>query len=122
MDECVDNSSKQRAECLCRYFIVVHTEHGEWQAFFIWEKLACLVEDSRLYTNVQSSMHKQCVPGSFLCPRTRPWDRLAWYLYQAAWNTRCQGMANTKYFKKRIRTVLVSPSPVMPSDHICSWK
>ena len=61
MDERMDNFCKRRAECLCRSFVIVHTEHGQWQASFIHEKSACLVEVSvteqilRKFPNSQKS-------------------------------------------------------------------
>ena len=86
-DKCVDNFCKQRAECLCGSFIIVHIEHGQWQASSVWEKSACLTEVvkwSRFYRNFQiprnrmGTEHAQtvCGPGSFfLCPCTRAWER-----------------------------------------------
>ena len=44
IDDCVDNSCKQRAEYLCRSLVIIYTEHDQWQASFIWEK--CLVKVS----------------------------------------------------------------------------
>ena len=29
--------------CLYHSFVIVHTEHGQWQASFAWEKSTCLV-------------------------------------------------------------------------------
>ena len=29
-----------------KLIVVVHTEHDQWQAFFTWEKSACLMEVS----------------------------------------------------------------------------
>ena len=46
MGKCVDNSCKQRAEYLHRSLVIVHRECGQWQASFIWEKLACLAKVS----------------------------------------------------------------------------
>ena len=46
MDDCVDNSCKQRAEYLCHSLTIVYAERGQWQALFIREKLACLTEAS----------------------------------------------------------------------------
>ena len=71
----MDNSCKRRAYCLYRS-IILHTEHGEWQASLAHEKSACLAEVSvtdMFYGNFQNSqkswgelsMRKQCVPGSF---------------------------------------------------------
>ena len=42
MDKRVDNSCKQRAEYLC--WSLIHTECGQCQTCFIWEKSACLAE------------------------------------------------------------------------------
>ena len=38
MDECKDNSCKQRAEYLHRSLIIVHTQCTQWQTAFIQEK------------------------------------------------------------------------------------
>ena len=74
MDERMDNFCKQRAECLHHSFVIVHTERGQWQASFIQEKSAFLVEVSVTEQILQKfppeilgelSMRKQCVPGSF---------------------------------------------------------
>ena len=46
MDKRVDNSCKRRAEYLRRSLIIVCRERGQWQASFIREKSACLVEVS----------------------------------------------------------------------------
>ena len=35
MDEHMDNSCKRRAEHLRCSLVIVHTERGQWQAFFI---------------------------------------------------------------------------------------
>ena len=71
----MDNSWKWRAEYLPRSFVIVHTEHGQWQASFIQEMSAYLAEVSvteqilRKFPNFQVilgelSMRKQW-PGSF---------------------------------------------------------
>ena len=76
MDGRMDNSCKQRTYCFYCSFVIVNTEHGQWQASLTLEKSACLAEVSimdRLYRNFQKfpeilgelSMHKQCVLGSF---------------------------------------------------------
>ena len=77
MDECMDNSCKQRAEYLRHSLVIVHTEHDQWQASFIWENLACCAEggwcngaDFMKISKIQEilgelSMRKQCLPGSF---------------------------------------------------------
>ena len=66
-DECAENYCKR-----IRHFLIVHTEHGQWQASFTWEKLACLTEVSvieqismRMPINRGLSMRKHYVPGSF---------------------------------------------------------
>ena len=75
----MDKSCKRRAYCLYHSFVIVHTEHGQGQAFLTQELLACLAEVSvtnKLYGNFQNSrkswgelsMCKQCVPGSFYPP------------------------------------------------------
>ena len=46
MDKLVDNFCKQRTGCLRRFFVIVYTEHGQWQASFLWEKSAHLAEVS----------------------------------------------------------------------------
>ena len=46
MDECVDNSCKQTAECLRHSLIMVYTQRGRWQVSFLREKLVCLAEVS----------------------------------------------------------------------------
>ena len=46
MDECVDNSCKQRAEYLHRSLVIVCRERGQWQGSFIREKSACFAEVS----------------------------------------------------------------------------
>ena len=46
MDDCMDYSCKQKAECLHCSLLIVYTEHGQGQASFMWEKLACLMEVS----------------------------------------------------------------------------
>ena len=38
MDKHVDNSCKWRAEYVCCSFVIIHTERGQWQASFMWEK------------------------------------------------------------------------------------
>ena len=61
MDECMDNSCKQRAEYLRRSLVIVCRERGQWQASFIREKSACLMEVSvteqifREFSNSQKS-------------------------------------------------------------------
>ena len=58
MDGCMDNSCKRSTYCLYRSFIIIHTERGQWQTFFMREKSACLAEVSvtdRLYGNFQNS-------------------------------------------------------------------
>ena len=39
-----NNSCKWRAEHLCHSLVIVHTEHGQWQTSFMWEKSSCLAE------------------------------------------------------------------------------
>ena len=72
----MDSSCKQRAYCLYRSFVIVHTERGQWEASFTREKSACLAEVSVTeqilwkFPDIMGelSMHKQCVPGSFSPP------------------------------------------------------
>ena len=82
MDECVDNSCKPRAEYLRCSLIIVHTEHSQWQASFIREKLVCLTQVSvteQVLREISKfpeilgelSMRKQCVPGSFFSAHAR---------------------------------------------------
>ena len=53
IDKCVD---KQRAKYLRHFLVIVYTEHGQWQASFIWQKSACLAE-------VSVSEHILQIPG-----------------------------------------------------------
>ena len=61
MDECMDNSCKQRAEYLRRSLVIIYTERDEWQASFIWETSVCFAEVSvtehilRKFPNSQKS-------------------------------------------------------------------
>ena len=86
MDERVDNSCKRRAEYVRCSLVIVYTERGRWQVFFIWEKSACLAEVSvteHIYGNFQiprnpgKTEHAQtvCTRLFFLRPRTRSWER-----------------------------------------------
>ena len=72
----MDNSCKRRAYCLHRSFVVVHTEHGQWQASFTREKSACLVEVSVMEQILwevsklpeilaELNIYKQCVQALF---------------------------------------------------------
>ena len=65
MDGCMANSCKQRADYFYHSLVIVHTEHGQWQASFIWEKSACLVEVSetvQIFPNSQKScMWSACI-------------------------------------------------------------
>ena len=70
MDDCTDNSCKQRAKYLHRSFVIVYTERDQWHKSFMWEKSVCLAEvsvtehTSRKFTEIigELSMCKQCVP------------------------------------------------------------
>ena len=86
MDKHVENSCKQRAECLHRSFVIIYTEHGQWQASVIREKSACLAEvivtEQILwkFPNSQKSWGNWACANSvyqafFLCPRMRAWER-----------------------------------------------
>ena len=55
---CMDNSCKQRVYCLHCSFVIVHTEHGQWQASFTQEKLACLMEVSLTEQIIPPPTHK----------------------------------------------------------------
>ena len=61
-----------------RSFVIVHTEHGQWQAFLRQEKSACLAEVSvtdRLYENFQNSTeHAQTVCTSFFSAHAWAWN------------------------------------------------
>ena len=76
MGKRVDSSCKQRAECLCRSLVIIHTEHGQWQPSFVREKSAYLAEVSVTEQTLQKfpnslSMHKLCVPGSLFFAHAR---------------------------------------------------
>ena len=83
MDERVDNSCKRKAEYLCRFLVIIHTEGDEWQASLIREKSACLAKVSvteqilRKFPNAQGTEHTQhsVYQALFLRPRTRAWER-----------------------------------------------
>ena len=84
--ERVDNSYKRRAEYPRHSFVIVHTEHCQGQAPFIWEKSAYLAEVGvteqilREFPNSQKSWGNWACTNSvyqalFLHPRTRAWER-----------------------------------------------
>ena len=61
MDRHMDDSCKQRVYCLHRSFVIVHTEHGQWQASFTQGKLACFAEVSvmkHIYLHAQEPGNK----------------------------------------------------------------
>ena len=78
------NSCKRRAECLRHSLVIVHTEHGQWQAFFIRKKSVCLAEVSvmeqilcKFHRNPGGTEHAQtvCTRLFFLHPHTRVWEQ-----------------------------------------------
>jgi len=89
--EHVENSCKRRPEYLCRSFVIVYTERGQWHASFIQEKLAYLAEVSvteqilRKFPNSQKSWgnwacaNSVYVPGSFFSAHTQePGNEASW--------------------------------------------
>ena len=89
MNECVDNSCKQRAEYLRRSLIIVCRERGQWQPSFIREKLVCFTEVSvmeqilqefQIPRNLGKTEHAQTVCTRLLSPRPRTslGTRLIW--------------------------------------------
>ena len=75
----MDNSCRQRAYCLHRSFVIVHTERGHWRVSFTREKSACLVEVSvteQILWEVSKlpeileelNICKQCVQALFFVP------------------------------------------------------
>ena len=65
--EHMHNSCKQRAECLHRSFVTVHTKRGQWQAPSIQEKSAYLEEVGVMEQILRKSPNSQKSWGNWAC-------------------------------------------------------
>ena len=89
MDKLVDNSCKQRAEYLPRFFFIIRTQRGQSQTSFTREKSPCLAEVSvteQIYGNFQiprnpgGTEHAQtvCFQALFFSAHAREPRKEAW--------------------------------------------
>ena len=88
--------------------VIVHMEYGQWQAFFIREKSACLMEVSVIEQILQKfpkfletlgelSMHKQCLPGFFSPLHESLGMRLLLQLYKVSSNRKLVMFSSTAH-------------------------
>ena len=91
----MDNSCKRWAYCL-QCSIIIHTEHGQWQATFTQEKAACLVEVSIMKQILwKFPKFQQWLPGSAFSTHTQEPGNKATWIDMIHWQSLQSKIVNT---------------------------